>query len=258
MPIQRNKFRFTNRRGLHLSAVIEASESPRAWMLYAHCFTCGKDIITASRLSRILSHHGIAVMRFDFTGLGESEGQFSETNFSSNLEDLLDACDYLRQQHQAPSLLMGHSFGGAAVLAMAAQVPECRAVITLAAPAEPMNIFSHFDSAVSRIRQDGQITVSIGGQEISLTRQFLEDIEDNHGLPDLAQLDKAVLFIHAPGDDTVDLEQGEQLFSLAQQPKNFIALEGSDHLLTARDDAQRVANIISAWSQIILPSPGDT
>lgn len=245
---QRKKFSFENQSGQQLAAILEIPETgPRAWLLYTHCFTCSKDIITASRISRALINHGFAVMRFDFTGLGESEGRFSDTNFTTNLQDLFTAVEYLRTHYQAPDLLMGHSFGGAAVLAAAGDIPECRAIITLATPSEPSNIFSHFESARDTIQSNGEIQVRIGDQDILLTQQFLEDV-DRYFLEDsIRDLNKPLLVLHAPDDETVSVKHAKKIFQLAPHPKNFIAIDGADHLLTNREDALFVADIIAAW-----------
>lgn len=245
---QRKKFSFTNKSGQQLAAILEIPETTaRAWLLYAHCFTCSKDIITASRISRALINHGFAVMRFDFTGLGESEGRFSATNFTTNIQDLLAAVEYLRTHYQAPNILMGHSFGGAAVLAAASEIPECRAVITLATPSEPANIFSHFESAREIIQTSGEFQVRIGNQNILLTDQFLEDVDHYHLQDSIRDLDKPLLVLHAPDDETVSVKHAKKIFQLAPHPKNFIAIDGADHLLTNREDAMFVADIIAAW-----------
>lgn len=245
---QRHKFSFENASSQQLAAILERpEETPRAWLLYAHCFTCSKDIITAARISRALVNHGFAVMRFDFTGLGESEGEFSETNFTTNIQDILTAADHLRKQHQAPNLLMGHSFGGAAMLAAAKSISECQAVITLATPSEPANIFSHFHNARETIQTKGEMQVRIGNQDILLTRQFLEDVDRYHLEDSIRDLDKPLLILHAPDDKTVSVEQAKIIFKAAPHPKNFIALDGADHLLTNREDALFVADIIAAW-----------
>lgn len=245
---QRHKFSFENGSGQLLAAILEIpEETPRAWLLFAHCFTCSKDIITASRISRALVNHGFAVMRFDFTGLGESEGRFSDTNFTTNIQDLLAASEHLRKHHQAPNLLMGHSFGGAATLAAAKDIPECQAIITLATPSEPSNIFSHFHNAREIIKAKGEMQVRIGDQDILLTRQFLEDVDRYHLAACIRKLDKPLLVLHAPDDETVSVEHAKIIFKQAPHPKNFIALDGADHLLTNREDALFVADMIAAW-----------
>ena len=245
---QRYKFSFKNASGQLLAAILETpEETPRAWLLFAHCFTCSKDIITASRINRALVNHGFAVMRFDFTGLGESEGRFSETNFTTNIKDLLAASEHLRKNYQAPNILMGHSFGGAAILAAAKDIPECQAIITLAAPSEPSNIFSHFTDARKIIHTKGEMQVRIGDQDILLTRQFLEDVDRYHLAESIRALDKPLLILHAPDDNTVSVEHAKIIFKGAPHPKNFIALDGADHLLTNREDAVFVADMIAAW-----------
>lgn len=245
---QRKKFHFKNQNGSHLAAVLERPEErPVAQVLYAHCFTCSKDIITASRISRALVKNNFSVARFDFTGLGESEGGFETTNFSTNIQDIISTSDYLRENYQAPDVLIGHSLGGAAMLVAAKSIPESKAVVTLAAPADPANIITHFKNARKIISEKGEIQVTIGGKNYILNQQFLDDVDGYDLSADISSLNKPLMILHSPDDETVSIGHANRIFEAARFPKNFISLDGADHLLTNREDATCVANIISAW-----------
>jgi len=220
----------------------------KAYALFAHCFTCGKDVFAASRIAQALTEHGFAVLRFDFTGLGASEGEFANTNFSSNLADLLAAADYLRGSRMAPSLLIGHSLGGAAVLAVAAQVPEVKAVVTLAAPSDPSQVTGMFSQHLDEIARTGEAQVQLAGRPFRIKQQFVEDAGGHNLKGKIAALKRALLVMHAPGDDTVGISNAMEIFTAAKHPKSFISLDSADHLLTDRDDAVYVANLIAAWS----------
>ena len=250
----RQRITFANRAGEQLAAALELPDrTPRAYALFAHCFTCGKDIAAATRISRTLAANGIAVLRFDFTGLGSSEGDFANTNFSSNISDLLAAAEYLRREHTAPKLLIGHSLGGTAVLAAAQEIPESKAVVTIGAPASPDHVVKQFADTVSEIEAKGDAVVTLAGREFRVERQFLEDLR-SHPLTDrVASLKKALLVFHAPFDATVAVEQATQIFTAAKHPKSFISLDGADHLLSKLEDAQYVANAITAWVERYLP-----
>lgn len=250
----RQRITFTNHSGEQLAAALELPDrSPRAYALFAHCFTCGKDIAAATRISRTLAANGIAVLRFDFTGLGSSEGDFANTNFSSNISDLLAAAEYLRREHAAPELLIGHSLGGTAVLAAAQEIPESKAVVTIGAPVSPDHVVKQFAETVSEIEAKGDALVTLAGREFRVARQFLEDLR-SHSLTDrVAGLKKALLVFHAPFDATVAVEQATQIFTAAKHPKSFISLDSADHLLSKLEDAQYVANAITAWVERYLP-----
>ncbi|OFA03039.1 S9 family peptidase [Duganella sp. HH101] len=224
----------------------------KAYALFAHCFTCGKDVFAASRIAQALTEHGFAVLRFDFTGLGASEGEFANTNFSSNLADLLAAADYLRGSRMAPSLLIGHSLGGAAVLAVAAQVPEVKAVVTLAAPSDPSQVTGMFSQHLDEIARTGEAQVQLAGRPFRIKQQFVEDAGGHNLKGRIAALKRALLVMHAPGDDTVGISNAMEIFTAAKHPKSFISLDSADHLLTDRDDAVYVANLIAAWSDRYL------
>ncbi len=221
---------------------------PRAYALFAHCFTCGKDVFAASRIAAGLTRHGIAVLRFDFTGLGMSDGEFANTTFSSNIADLVAAADWLRREHAAPGILIGHSLGGAAVLAAADAIPEAAAVCTVAAPAEPAHVRRHLRVSAEEIEREGRGEVRLAGRPFTITRQFLDDIEE-HRLEDrIGRLGKALLVFHAPRDEVVGIDNATKIFSAAKHPKSFISLDDADHLLTRREDAIYVADVIAAWA----------
>ncbi|MDE2148988.1 MAG: OsmC family protein [Gammaproteobacteria bacterium] len=227
--------------------------APRACALFAHCFTCGKDIFAASRISAGLAALGIAVLRFDFTGLGMSQGEFANTNFSSNVADLIRAADFLRGKFQAPALLVGHSLGGAAVLAAAGEIPEVRAVATIGAPSEPAHITGAFGDQVDEIRARGELKVQLAGRPFRIQRQFLEDIERTRLRGRVERLGRALLVMHSPRDETVGIDHARRLFEAAKHPKSFVSLDDADHLLRRREDAEYAAQVLAAWASRYLP-----
>jgi putative redox protein len=219
-----------------------------AYALFAHCFTCGKDIFAASRISQALTAHDIAVLRFDFTGIGASEGEFANTNFSSNLADLVFAADYLRAAYAAPTLLIGHSLGGTAMLAAAAEIAEVRAIVTIGAPNDPTHVAGLFKDHVPEIENEGEAEVQLAGRPFRIKRQFLVDAKEHRLMDKISKLRRALLIMHSPHDATVDIENATRIFTAAKHPKSFISLDDADHLLTRRTDAIYVANMIAAWS----------
>jgi uncharacterized OsmC-like protein/pimeloyl-ACP methyl ester carboxylesterase len=229
------------------------SDAPKAWALFAHCFTCGKDNIAAGRISRALAGQGFAVLRFDFTGLGESEGDFAETGFSSNVEDLVCAADHLRDQFDAPAVLIGHSLGGAAVLAAAARIPEVRAVATIGAPADPSHVAGLLGDALPEV-EAGEAAVSIGGRRFRVRRQFLDDIAMQPQCERISTLDAALLVMHSPIDEVVSVNNARTIFDTARHPKSFVTLDGVDHLLSDRADAEYTAGVLAAWSSRYVPA----
>lgn len=244
---------FSGASGERLAARLDRPAGERrATALFAHCFTCSKDIAAATRVSLALARRGFAVLRFDFTGLGHSGGEFSNTNFSSNVEDLLAAADWLRRELEAPSLLVGHSFGGAAVLAAAPRVPEATAVATIAAPADPAHVAHLFAEQRDKIEKTGRATVRLAGREFTIRRQFLDDIEGQSLTGRLAELDKALLIFHSPRDRTVSIDNAARIFAAAAHPKSFVSLEDADHLLSHREDAEYVAEVLAAWASRYL------
>ncbi len=229
--------------------------APRAYALFAHCFTCGKDVLAASRISASLNGQGIAVLRFDFTGLGMSEGEFANTNFSSNVADLLRAADFLREQHQAPTLLIGHSLGGAAVLSVAQDIAEVRAVVTIGAPSEPLHVARQLGKDVlARLDTELEVGVSLAGRPFRIQRQFLDDLKAQHLHERIATLGRALLVMHAPLDEIVGIDQARQIFEAAHHPKSFVALDGANHLLSGPQHAEYAAGVIAAWVQPWLPA----
>ena len=241
--------------GQQLAARLDMPDGPvRAYALFAHCFSCSKDVLAASRTAHGLTRHGIAVLRFDFTGLGASEGEFANTNFSSNIADLVAAAGFLRAEHAAPQLLVGHSLGGAAVLAAAAAVPETRAVATIAAPSDPHHILGLFDEHLDTISEHGEARVKLAGREFTIRRQFIDDVAEHRLLEKVHALKLPLLVLHSPLDRTVPLSDAMQIFEAARHPKSFVSLDSADHLLSRREDAQYVAGVIAAWSTRYLDS----
>jgi putative redox protein len=230
-----------------LAARLDLPAEPRAFALFAHCFTCGKDIFAASRIAEGLAARDIAVLRFDFTGIGSSEGEFANTNFSSNVRDLVAAADYLRRNHGTPSLLIGHSLGGAAVLVAAPHVPDATAVVTIGAPASAAHVTHNFAANLADIAEKGTVEVTLAGRTFTITKQFLDDLTGQNFLDDLANMRKALLVCHAPQDEYVGIENASAIFAAARHPKSFLSLDTADHLLRKRADGIYVADVIATW-----------
>jgi uncharacterized OsmC-like protein/pimeloyl-ACP methyl ester carboxylesterase len=250
------KLEFAGSYGAKLAARLDLPAGPvQAYALFAHCFTCSKDIFAASRIAAGLAGQGIAVLRFDFTGLGASEGEFASTNFSSNVDDLVHAADYLRDNFGVPELLIGHSLGGAAVLAAAARIPDARAIVTIGAPAEADHVIKNFGADISRIDQDGEAKVSLAGREFTIRKQFLDDVRGSSIDDAVANLKRPLLVMHAPGDQTVGIENAVHIFTKAKHPKSYVSLDTADHLLTKRADAKYAADIIAAWASRFVSKP---
>lgn len=248
---------FSGADGQKLAARLDAPDGTiRAVALFAHCFTCGKDIFAASRIAQALTEHGIAVLRFDFTGLGASEGEFANTNFSSNLADLIAAANHLRTTLRAPAILIGHSLGGAAVLAAASDIPEVKAVVTIGAPSDPSHVTGLFREHLDRIQSDGEADVQLAGRPFKIKRQFLIDAQEQQLSGKIAQLRKALLVMHSPRDTTVDISNALHIFTAAKHPKSFVSLDDADHLLTRKSDAVYVANLVATWSERYIDPPG--
>jgi len=244
----RKRLSFTNKDGLELAGLLELPETDvLAYALFAHCFTCTKDITAASRISKSLAARGIGVLRFDFTGLGNSDGDFANTNFSSNVDDLVSAADFLRNEHQAPALLIGHSLGGAAVLRAAGQIPEAAGVVTIGAPANPEHVVRQFKCELDAIRERGIGEVLLGGRKFTIKKQFLDDISAQNMQEAVANLAKALLVFHSPVDEIVAISEAAWIFQAARHPKSFVSLNAADHLLTKSSDAEYVAAVIVAW-----------
>ncbi len=231
------------------------SGTPLAYALWAHCFSCSKDVFAASRVARSLTERGIAVLRFDFTGLGTSEGDFANTNFSSNVQDLIAATDYLRAHFQAPKMLIGHSLGGAAILAAAPHVPEALAVCTIGAPSDPAHVADQFSGSRDDIENRGQAEVSLAGRPFTIKKQFLDDIEGQKLEQSIASMKKALLVFHSPIDAVVGIENAGRIFQAAKHPKSFVTLDKADHMLSNRQDAAYVADVIATWATRYLDAP---
>jgi putative redox protein len=223
-----------------------------AYALFAHCFTCSKDSLAAAQVSAELKAQGIAVLRFDFTGLGGSEGDFANTGFSSNVADVVAAAAYLRREHEAPRLLIGHSLGGAAVLAAARDIPEAVGVVTIGAPAEPAHVARLLTPGRAEVEARGEVEVEIAGRRFRIRRQFLDELARASILEGLGRLGKALLIMHSPRDTVVDIENAARLFLAAKHPKSFVSLDDADHLLTRREDAAYVARVLAAWASRYL------
>jgi len=228
---------------------------PRAHALFAHCFSCSKDILAASRIARRLTAAGIAVLRFDFTGLGQSDGDFANTNFSSNIQDLVAAARYMEAEHVAPDLLIGHSLGGAAVIAAAAELASVRAVATIGAPADADHVVAQFADQADAITRDGKAEVSLAGRAFTIKKQFLDDIAGRTLEDAAAALRRPLLILHAPTDDVVGIDNASRLFVAAKHPKSFVSLDNADHLLSAEGDALYAADIIASWAARYAFSP---
>ena len=253
---KRTKLEFPGTDGVMLAGLLETPEtSPHSFALFAHCFTCGKDVVSASRISRALVARGYAVLRFDFTGLGSSDGDFANSNFSSNVNDLVLAADFLRENYRAPSLLIGHSLGGAAVLAAAHAMVEVKGVVTIGAPADPENVVKQFGYKTDEITREGVAEVQLAGRPFTIKKQFLDDLTDQNQAEKIAKLKKALLVFHSPMDETVPIHEAEKIYRSAKHPKSFMSLDDADHLLTKARDAEYVAAAIAAWATRYIAEP---
>jgi len=256
MPAER--FDFPNAKGQNLAALLDRPDGPvRATALFAHCFTCGKNNRAARRIAEGMKLHGIAVLRFDFTGIGASEGEFANTTFSSNIDDLVAAADHLRSALMAPALLIGHSLGGAAVLAAAHRIPEVRAVVTIAAPFDPAHVVGLFGEKIHEIGEKEEVEVTLAGRPFRVRKSFLDDVNQQNLAARVSALHKALLIFHSPTDDTVGIENASKIFLAAKHPKSFISLNGADHLVSNTNDAAFIAHVISAWSERYLDMATD-
>jgi uncharacterized OsmC-like protein/pimeloyl-ACP methyl ester carboxylesterase len=251
------KITFTGSHGEQLAGRLDLpSQQPRAYALFAHCFTCSKDLPAASRISRALAAQGFGVLRFDFTGLGGSEGEFGNTNFSSNVQDLIAAANHLREKFEAPQLLVGHSLGGAAVLVAAHEIPECKAVATLGAPGDPAHVQHLLAESVEEIQRKGHAEVTLAGRKFVIKRQFLDDLRRQEHEHLIERLKRALLVFHSPTDDIVGIDNARLIFKAARHPKSFVSLDGADHLLTRAEDAEYVGTVLSAWASRYLSAAG--
>lgn len=256
MKAERKKVEFESV-GYRLAGLLELpADSTRGTVIFAHCFTCGKDVLAASRLSKNLVAQGFSVLRFDFRGLGGSEGDFSETNFTTNVNDLVAAAAYLRTVDLVPSLLIGHSLGGRAVLSAAHQIPECDAVVTVGAPASPAHVAKQFAIDPDKLEGQDDLEVVLSGRNFTFKKQFFQDIARDND--DIEQLRIPLLVMHSPVDTTVSIAQAEEIYRRAMHPKSFVSLGNADHLLTNKADVNYVATIIASWSERYIGVENDS
>ena len=248
------KVQFTNKEGQQLVGRLElpADQHPHNMAIFAHCFTCNKNLAAVRNISKGLTSSGFGVLRFDFTGLGESEGDFADTNFSGNVEDLVAAADYLAENYQSPSLLVGHSLGGAAVIFAAEKIASVKALATIGAPANPVHVKHLLRSGIDEIQEKGKAVVNLSGRDFTIKKQFLDDLESN-ALPEVVRgLKKALLIMHSPQDTTVAIKNAEEIYLKARHPKSFVSLDGADHLLSNKEDSIYAGKTIAAWAERYL------
>ncbi|MER0238018.1 alpha/beta fold hydrolase [Fulvimarina sp. MAC8] len=240
---------FTGSNGNRISARLEVPDAdPVAYALFCSCFTCGKDFLASVKVSRALAEAGIATLRFDFSGIGQSEGDFEYTNFSTDRADTVAAAGFLRENYAAPKLIVGHSLGGAVAIAAASDIPECKAVVTIAAPYDAWHVTHNFEDALDAIRKDGRAEVELGGRTFTIARKFVDDLKDQPQPERIDALNIALLVMHSPTDDVVGIENARMIHDRARHSKSFVSLEGATHFLTDGADAEYAAGIIAAWA----------
>jgi putative redox protein len=248
------KITFQNKNGQSLVGRLElpADRHPHNYALFAHCFTCNKNLLAVKNISKSLTANGFGVLRFDFTGLGESDGDFADTNFSGNVEDLVAAADYLQENYNAPTLLIGHSLGGAAVVFAAGEISSVQAVVTVGAPSNPVHVKHLLKSGLEEIKREGEAVINLGGRDFKIKKQFVDDLETK-SLPETAKnLRKPLLVMHSPQDDTVGIKNAEEIYIAAHHPKSFVSLDGADHLLSRKEDSMYVGDVIATWAKRYL------
>ncbi len=251
------KIKFKNSEGLELSGYLELplNRHPHSYVLFAHCFTCNKNFFAVKNIARALSAKGYGVLRFDFSGLGESDGEFANTTFSGNVEDLLAAADFLKQEYKAPEMLIGHSLGGAAVIFAAEKLSSVKSVVTIGAPSSPVHVKNLLKSSLEEIEEKGVAQVNVGGRNFTIKKKFLEDI-NTHDLTSFARdLKKAFLIMHSPQDSVVEISNAEALYKSVKHPKSFVSLDGADHLLTNNEDSEYAGSVIASWASRYLEIP---
>lgn len=251
------KVTFTNREGEELVGRLELpiDQRPHNFVVFAHCFTCTKNLIAIRNIARELVREGFGVLRFDFTGLGESEGEFENTNFSGNVDDLVDAANYLKEEYTAPTLIIGHSLGGSAAIFAAEQIPSVKAVAVISSPSNPEHVKNLVKDDIETIRKNGKARVNIGGRDFTLKKQFLDDIK-NHPLTEVvANFRKSLLILHSPQDRIVGIENAKDLFIAAWHPKSYISLDGMDHMLSGQENSHYVGKVITGWAMRYVSMP---
>ena len=257
--MQLQKVTFQNKEGQVLAGRLElpVNQHPHNFALFAHCFTCNKNLAAVRNISKALTANGFGVLRFDFTGLGESDGDFGDTNFSGNVEDLVEAANYLSEHHKAPSLIIGHSLGGAAAVYAAASIASIKAVVTIGAPANPKHVRHLLQNNIAEIQSSGQAVVNIGGRSFTIKKQFLDDLESKSMGETLKGLRKSILIMHSPQDDVVEIANAQEMYLAAHHPKSFISLDGADHLLSSKKDSIYAGEVISGWAKRYLDIEGN-
>lgn len=248
--MESKKVEFTGSTGESLSAKIDLPDGDtKACALFAHCFTCSKDLKAVGNITKALADIGIATFRFDFTGLGQSEGDFADTNFSSNVDDLVKAYEYMDKEFSAPSILIGHSLGGAAVLQASHKMEAVKAVATIAAPAEPAHVKENFEMSLDEINEKGEAKVSLAGRPFTIKKQFIDDLEENRMKKFIHNLGKALIVFHSPIDNTVGIDNASKIFVAAKHPKSFISLDKADHLLSEKEDSLYIGKVLGTWAE---------
>lgn len=250
--VSSTKLTFKGAFGDDLVARLDSPKSPDAYVLFAHYFTGNKDVTALSRISRALNEANIALFRFDYTGLGASGGDFANTNFSSNVKDLIAAANFMREHHEAPQILVGHSLGGTAAIAAASEIPEVRAVATIGSPCSASHVQHNFVNQINEINEKGEAEVVLGGKKFNIKKQFLDDINNQDMVQKIGNLKKALLVMHSPVDAIVGIDNAQRIYEFAKHPKSFISLDNADHLLLRPEDSRYVAAVLTAWSSRYL------
>ncbi|MCM4171662.1 OsmC family protein [Arenibacter sp. TNZ] len=256
MNLQKVTFKNANGETLVGRLAFPVNQLPHNFVLFAHCFTCNKNFKAVKNISKALTDLGFGVLRFDFTGLGESEGEFSDSNFSGNVEDLLEAANYLKENYTSPTLIIGHSLGGAAAILASKKISSIRAIATIGAPSSPLHVKHIFKNDIDAINNKGVAEVNIGGRNFTIKQQFLEDLKSHSFQETLRNIDKSILILHSPQDTIVEIKNAEEIYIAAHHPKSFVSLDGADHLLNDPIDASYAGEIIGGWSKRYLDMPG--
>ncbi|WP_114491104.1 bifunctional alpha/beta hydrolase/OsmC family protein [Candidatus Ulvibacter alkanivorans] len=255
MNLQKVNFPNNDQQTLAGRLELPADRTPHNFAIFAHCFTCTKNLLAVKNISRALTAQGFGVLRFDFTGLGESEGDFENTNFSGNVEDLLAAAAFLEKEYQSPTLLIGHSLGGAAVIKAATQLPKLKAVATINSPSDPKHVKHHLEQDIEKIKSTGKATVNLSGRPFTIKKHFLDDLEKQSLAETLKEFHKALLILHSPQDTIVGIKNAEELYLAAHHPKSFVSLDGADHLLANKADSNYVGQVIAGWASRYVSMP---
>ncbi|SDR88330.1 alpha/beta fold hydrolase [Gramella sp. MAR_2010_147] len=248
-------FKNTDSKELKGVLVLPTNKKPANFILFAHCFTCNKNFHAPSNISKNLASQGYGVLRFDFTGLGDSEGDFEDTNFTSNVEDLIAAAEFLKAEYKAPSMIVGHSLGGAAALFASKKIESIKCMVTINAPSNLSHVQKHFESSLDEIEKEGFANIKIGGRGFKIKKQFIEDLKTNQDASALKEIRKSLLVMHSPQDEIVSINHAEELYKAAWHPKSFVSLDGADHMLSNKEDSEYVAAVISAWASKYLKEP---